>query len=68
MIELFFVTCLLSDPARCEDHSLLFEERNGILTCMLEGQLELARWVEVHPGEKVREWKCRRAGMGDRKI
>lgn len=68
MIELFFVTCLLADPQRCSDHSLLFEERNGLFTCMLQSQSELAKWVATHPTEQVREWKCRRAGEGDRKI
>ena len=32
MIELFFVTCLLSDPERCNDHSLLFEGQNGLFS------------------------------------
>lgn len=68
MIELFFVTCLLNDPQRCSDHSLLFEERNGLFTCMLQSQSELAKWVATHPTEQVREWKCRRAGEGDRKV
>ncbi|WP_304614739.1 hypothetical protein [Paracoccus sp. (in: a-proteobacteria)] len=68
MIELFFVTCLLADPKRCSDHSLLFEERNGLFTCMLQSQSELAKWVATHPTEQVREWKCRRAGEGDRKV
>lgn len=67
MIELFFVTCLLSDPERCNDHSLLFEEQNGLFSCMLQSQNELARWMEAHPAEQVREWKCRYAGEGERK-
>ncbi|WP_411837460.1 hypothetical protein [Paracoccus sp. ME4] len=67
MIELFFVTCLLADPARCTDHSLLFEEQNGLFTCMLQSQNELAKWIATHPAEQVREWGCRRAGEGDRK-
>lgn len=62
MIELFFVTCLIAAPDRCEDHSLLFEEKNGLFSCMLEGQSELVRWIEGHPGERVREWKCRYKG------
>lgn len=65
MIELFFVTCLVNDPEVCTDHSLLFEERNGLFSCMLEGQNELARWVEAHPRDHVRVWKCRRAGQSD---
>lgn len=66
MIELFFVTCLAVEPERCQPHSLLFEEQDGLFTCMLEGQNELARWVEAHPGETIKEWKCRRPGQADR--
>lgn len=61
MIELFFVTCLIADPKVCQDHSLLFQPQNGLFSCMLMGQNELARWVETHPREIVREWKCRYA-------
>lgn len=68
MIELFFVTCLVTDPSVCEDHSLLFEERNGLFTCLLQGQSTLARWVEAHPRDRVRTWKCRRAGEEGRSI
>ncbi|RJK98529.1 hypothetical protein D3P06_16060 [Paracoccus aestuarii] len=67
MIELFFVTCLLAQPDRCTDRSLLFEERGGLFGCMLQGQSELARWIETHPSERVREWKCRYAGAGERR-
>ncbi|MBM3606596.1 MAG: hypothetical protein FJX25_18370 [Alphaproteobacteria bacterium] len=67
MIELFFITCLLDDPERCTDHSLLFEDRNGLFSCMLQSQNELARWIESHPAEAVREWKCRYGGTTDRK-
>ena len=68
MIELFFVTCLISDPQRCTEHSLLFERRNGIQTCMLSGQNELARWVAAHPKDRVFEWKCRLPEAGDTRI
>jgi hypothetical protein len=67
MIELFFVTCLIGQPEVCKDHSLLFEERNGLFSCMLRGQNELAQWVESHPGERVQQWKCRYAGEGERR-
>lgn len=68
MIELFFVTCLMAAPEICEDHSLLFEEQNGLFTCMLQGQNELARWVRDHPQEIVREWKCRYPTRDDAQI
>lgn len=66
MIELFFVTCLVADPQRCTEHSLLFEEQNGLFTCMLQGQNELARWVVEHPGDQVTTWQCRFAGEADK--
>lgn len=66
MIELFFITCLIDAPDNCRPHSLLFEEKNGLFSCMLEGQHELARWVEAHPKDRVREWKCRYADTDDR--
>lgn len=62
MIELFFVACLTARPEVCTPHSMLFEARNGALTCLLQGQIQLARWAETHPGETVREWRCRRPG------
>ena len=64
MIELFFVACLIAEPRVCHDHSLLFVEQNGLFTCMLQVQNELARWVAAHPRERVREWKCRYAREG----
>lgn len=64
MIELFFITCLNGDPQHCSAHSLLFEQRNGLFTCMLEAQNELARWVASHPDDRVIEWTCRQPGTG----
>jgi len=68
MIELFFVTCLIADPQRCTEHSLLFEQQNGLFTCMLESQNELARWLAAHPNAHVTEWKCRLAGQDETAI
>ena len=62
MIELLFVSCLSADPASCQDRSLIFEDMS-LVTCMVHGQQELARWQADHPRETVREWKCRTAGQ-----
>lgn len=59
MIELLFVTCLSAAPSSCQDRSLLFTDDVGLMDCMIRGQAEIARWVETHPREEVREWKCR---------
>lgn len=61
MIELFFVTCLSAEPASCRNRSLLFGDEVGLMACMVRGQAEMARWIETHPREQVREWKCRTA-------
>ena len=68
MVELFFITCLINAPDICREHSLLFEQRNGLFTCMLEGQYELARWVETHPNDRVQEGKCRLPRQEDPQI
>ena len=68
MIELFFVACLIAEPRVCHDHSLLFVEQNGLFTCILQGQNELARWVNTHPNDHVVEWKCRLPKTGDTQI
>lgn len=62
MLELMFVTCMAGDPQSCQDRSLLFAEEMGLMTCMVTGQAHLAAWVETHPKEVVREWKCQVAG------
>lgn len=67
MIELLFVSCLSVDPARCQDRSLLFSDVN-MMACMVHGQQELAKWLESHPKETVREWKCRSADRREVKI
>lgn len=68
MIELAFVTCLLAAPTHCQDHSLLFEETNGLFGCMLASQSELARWIQAHPDEHVERWQCRIADKPGRKL
>lgn len=68
MIELFFVTCLASEPGQCRDRSLLFSDEMGIMTCMIRSQAELASWIDTHPDESVREWKCRVLGEDGRTV
>ncbi|MDP5307638.1 hypothetical protein [Paracoccus spongiarum] len=66
MIELFFVTCLSADPSQCRDRSLVYADEIGVMTCMIRSQSELAEWIERHPAERVREWKCRILGEDGR--
>lgn len=59
MIELVFVSCLAAAPDQCRTQSLLYAPETGLLTCMIHGQTEIARWSETHPGQIVHDWKCR---------
>jgi hypothetical protein len=59
MIELLFVTCLAAAPEECRDRSLLYTADVGVMTCLMQGQAELAKWIDTHPGETVTRWKCR---------
>ena len=64
MIELIVSVCMISDPARCKDVRLNFAEQNvSAQACMFNGQLEIAKWSETHPGWQVAKWGCGRAGI-----
>lgn len=57
MVELFFVACLTSVPETCRDESLLYVEV-PLMLCVLQGQAQLAAWVERNPDWKVERWSC----------
>jgi hypothetical protein len=61
MIELFFVVCLKTMPAACEERSLLSVENDGLMSCMMQAQPQLAEWCESHPNLQVKRWSCRNA-------
>ncbi|MTE00878.1 hypothetical protein GIY56_11295 [Paracoccus sp. YIM 132242] len=67
MIELLFVSCLSTDPDRCQDRALLFVETN-LMACMVHGQQQIAEWIDAHPHETVREWKCRTIDQREARI
>lgn len=67
MIELLFISCLSAEPAACRQQSLLFTDMS-VMTCIIHGQQEIAKWQQGHPKETVREWKCRNAIAGEARI
>ncbi len=66
MIELLFVACLSTAPTECRERSMLFDDRVGLMTCMVQAQTQLAIWAEAHPKLRVREWHCRVARIAAR--
>jgi hypothetical protein len=65
MIELLISACALtaqlSRPApECRDFSFLFDGREvSLMTCMMNGQTEIAKWSAAHPGWGIQRWTCR---------
>lgn len=57
MIELLFVACVAGAPDHCQERSLLFTDISP-MQCLMGAQPELAKWVESHPNEEIRSWRC----------
>lgn len=61
MLMLTFMACVLNQPNECKDVSLNFEA--AALTpqsCMMDGQMEMAKWLEEHPNYVIKKWRCGR--------
>ena len=59
MIELIFVVCLDSSPARCTVERPQFQEPFvNVMACSRTGLFRAAEWAEQHPKYTVRRWKC----------
>ncbi len=64
MLELLVSVCLISDPARCKDVSLVYSDEGLTpMQCMMGAQPEIAKWVESHPQWALKKWTCQRAGL-----
>ncbi|WP_410219206.1 hypothetical protein [Paracoccus sp. (in: a-proteobacteria)] len=65
MIELLISACAfsaqLAEPLpQCRDFSLLFDAHEvSIMTCMVHGQPQVAKWKETHPDWRIERWQCR---------
>jgi hypothetical protein len=57
MIELVIAACLATGD--CRDFSLLYDPYEvSLMTCMIAGQPEVARWQAAKPDWQVRRWHC----------
>ena len=64
MIEILALVCTMQAPLQCKDVKLVFAAESVTpFSCMLYGQVELAKWKNEHPGWEVkRGFKCGIAG------
>ncbi len=64
MLELVVSVCLLSDPNKCKDVSLVYmAEGMTPMQCLMQSPAEIAKWSESHPNYFAKRWSCRPAGQ-----
>lgn len=57
MIELVIAACLTT--GECRDFKLLYDAYDvSLMTCMVAGQPEVARWQVAHSDWRVTRWSC----------
>jgi hypothetical protein len=65
MIELLIAACLTS--GECRDFPLLYDARElTIMTCVISGHAEVARWQVDHAEWEIVRWRCGFVGEGER--
>jgi hypothetical protein len=67
MVELLFVACLSTQPATCEERSMLYNDITP-MTCLMGAQPALADWVAGHPQYTISRWSCRSVRLGERDV
>jgi hypothetical protein len=57
VIELVIAACLAT--GECKETKLTYDAGDvSLMTCIVAGQAEIARWQQQHPGWKVARWHC----------
>lgn len=60
MIELIIAACLMAAPD-CREFRLQYDAHEvSLMTCMMAGQPQVARWQQAHPKWWVKRWHCDR--------
>jgi hypothetical protein len=63
MTALVILACsILHDGGQCREFELTYADVS-VMTCMMAGLPEVAKWGAEHPQWAVKRWKCRPAGM-----
>jgi hypothetical protein len=63
MIELYFMACLISEPAKCRDVSVVLNAQRMLTPqqCEIAAQVEMAKYFVDRPGWYAQRHGCRRA-------
>jgi hypothetical protein len=63
MTTLAMIVCsILHDGGRCKEVELTYADIS-VMTCLMAGMPEVARWGSEHPNWTVAKWSCRPAGL-----
>ncbi|WP_424928728.1 hypothetical protein [Amaricoccus tamworthensis] len=66
MIELVLTAC---QKEQCQEFSLFYDPyRISLMTCMIVGQQEAARWKASHPKWEIKRWSCRLSLPGEEHV
>lgn len=61
IITLIVTACLIKEPEKCKEYHLSFpktEYLNSPYSCAMKAQVEIVKFMEVHPDERVSKYKC----------
>ena len=59
MVSLILVVCLSASPDVCREEQPPLLEAVSQTSCMVEGQLLAAQWLDEHPKWALKGWRCR---------
>jgi hypothetical protein len=58
MIELIIAACM-TVSAECREFRMQYDAREvSLMTCMIAGQPQVARWQQANPKWRVTRWHC----------
>lgn len=64
MLELAMLVCLTNSPTHCKDVALNYSADSITpMQCLMQAQIEIAKWIGEHPNWRVERYSCRRAGQ-----
>lgn len=58
LYDLVLTVCLIAHPGDCRTERVNFTQGETAHSCMFLAPMEIARWSETHPGNRVTRWKC----------
>jgi hypothetical protein len=58
MYELIVIACLVSQPVKCEEFYIPFQQATDALHCAQDAEFQLVQWAAERPEWQIRRWTC----------